>query len=113
MTLVVSQCTFIDNRAVGGADEASGPFAGDGWGGGLANYNGALATVTDSTFTGNQALGNIGGAGGKGGDGLGGGLANLLGATLTLAGCTLSTNQAAGGTGGWRQRRRRLRRRSL
>jgi hypothetical protein len=98
--LTVSNCTFSDNRAVGGTGNTGSPFAGDGFGGGLANERGATAAVSNSTFTGNKAIGGQGGAGSNGANGLGGGVANLFGATLTVSGCTLSGNQAVGGAGG-------------
>jgi hypothetical protein len=69
-------------------------------GGGLENFRGSIATVTGSTFSGNQALRSNGVAGANGGDGLGGGLANLTGATLTVSGSALTGNQAIGGAGG-------------
>jgi hypothetical protein len=92
-SVTVSSCTFTNNRAVGGAGNTGGFLPGDGWGGGLSNFDGWTATVTGCTFTGNQAIG------GPGADGLGGALANILGCTLTVSGCTLSGNQATGGAG--------------
>jgi hypothetical protein len=99
-TLALSNCTFTNNKAVGGAGNTGGVFVSDGIGGGLLNFGGATANVTDATFSGNQAIGGAGGAGQNGGDGLGGGIDNLLGSTLTVSGCTLSGNQAMGGAGG-------------
>jgi hypothetical protein len=96
----VSTCTFTNNQAIGGTGNSAGAFVGDGMGGGLENFQGATATVTGSTFSGNQAIGSNGVAGGNGGDGLGGGLANQTGSTLTISGSTLSGNQAIGGAGG-------------
>jgi hypothetical protein len=106
-SFTVGNCTFTANQAVGGVANTGGAFTGSGIGGGFANSApppGAgpapLATVTGSTFTGNQALGCPGVAGGNGGDGLGGALANILGAILTISGCAISGNQATGGAGG-------------
>ncbi len=56
------------------------------------------ATISDSTFTGNQALG-----GSPGGNAGGGALSNSSlfgGATMTVTGCTLSGNAAIGAAGG-------------
>ena len=98
--LTISNCTFTNNQAVGGAANTGGLLPGDGWGGGISNFNWVTATVTASIFTSNQAIGGAGGAGGNGADGLGGALANVLGASLTVSGCTLTGNQALGGAGG-------------
>jgi hypothetical protein len=73
---------------------------GQGAGGAVENERGSTATVTGCIFTGNQAIGGLGGASGNGADGLGGAVANLFGATLTVSGCTLAGNQAIGGVGG-------------
>jgi hypothetical protein len=98
--LTVSSCAFTNNQAVGGAGDSASAFVGEGMGGALENFGGTITTVTGSTFSGNQAIGSNGVAGGNGGDGLGGGLANQTGSTLTVSGCTLSGNQAIGGAGG-------------
>jgi hypothetical protein len=104
--LGVSNTTFSNNHAVGGAGGAGGIFAGDGIGGAIMTVDHVptgvpvTATVSGSTFSGNQAVGGAGAAGGNGADGLGGALANVLGSTLTVSGCTLTGNQATGGAGG-------------
>jgi hypothetical protein len=98
--LTVGTCNFINNQASGGSGNSGGPLSSDGIGGALANRSGAMAIITSSTFTGNQALGRAEGAGSDGTDGLGGAIANILGSTLTISGCTLNGNQAIGGAGG-------------
>jgi hypothetical protein len=107
-SLVASNDTFSNNRAIGGDGNGSGLLTGDGIGGGLANVSGAVATLNNCTFISNQAIGGAGGAGSKGGDGLGGALANImgptltgnmLGSTLTVGACTLTGNMATGGAG--------------
>jgi hypothetical protein len=98
--LIASNLLFTDNEAVGGDANVGGPFGGYGIGGALSNQFGATTTVSDCTFTGNQAVGGRGATGSPGGEGLGGGLANILGATLAVSNCMLSGNQALGGAGG-------------
>src|SRR5262249_30198737 len=100
VSVVISNCTFSNNQAIGGTGNIGGAFTGDGVGGGLANRGGATATVTGTTFTGNGALGGQGSQGGNGTDGLGGACANILGSTLTVSSCTITANSATGGTGG-------------
>src|SRR5439155_17510410 len=105
-TLVVSNCSFTDNRAVSGTGNMGGILVGTSIGGALANFDtpfpvgGAVtAVISSTTFTGNRAIGGQGGANNNGRDGLGGALANFWGATLTASGCTISGNQATGGAG--------------
>ncbi len=100
ITLVASNDTFSNNLAAGGAGNGGGLLTGDGIGGGLANVGGAVTTLDNCTFIGDQAIGGPGGAGSNGGDGLGGALANIQGSALTVSGCSLSGNQATGGAGG-------------
>jgi hypothetical protein len=99
-SLTVTGCTFTNDQAVGGAGNVGGVVTGFGFGGGLATFLGATATVMDGTFCGNLALGGVGGTGWSGGEGLGGGIAVFAGSSLTVSNCTLSANQAVGGTGG-------------
>ena len=96
--MTANNVTLSHNRAVGGAGNTAGFFAGDGAGGGLMNVSGT-ATVSNSTIADNQVLGGPGGDGGNGRDALGGSLANLLGVTLTVSGSTLAGNRAGGGDG--------------
>jgi hypothetical protein len=62
-TLLVSNSTFLDNLAQGGAAGPAG-IAGLGLGGGA--YNEGVAAVSDSTFTGNRAVGGASAPGGEG-----------------------------------------------
>jgi hypothetical protein len=103
-SLSLSNVTLMDNEAIGGAGNtggegnAVGAFAGDGLGGGLANWE-ATATVDDAFFSGNQATGGPGALGRGGANGLGGGIANYFGSTLIASNCTLQYNRATGGAG--------------
>jgi hypothetical protein len=99
-SLNASNCSFTNNKAIGGTGNTGGPLSNDGIGGALANQFGAVATLTSTTFTGNLAMGGAGSTGSNGSDGLGGALANIGASMLTVSGCTLSGNQAVGGAGG-------------
>lgn len=92
-------------------DTLAGGGGGGGFGGAVFNYSGTL-TVTNSTLSGNTAIGGqggdgltdtgmsgTGGEGGFGGSGLGGAIFNYAG-TLTATNSTLSGNAATGGNGG-------------
>ena len=67
--LSVANCTFTDNRAIGGTGNAGGPFAGQGVAGAVLHERGSTATVTSNTASGGTA-----GSGGATGLGEGGGL---------------------------------------
>jgi hypothetical protein len=78
-----------------------GPTGGTGQGGGLANENGGVLTVSDSFIARNRAIGGAG-DGGNGGSGLGGGIFNggpsQIGApSLTLQRTLIVLNHADGG----------------
>jgi hypothetical protein len=97
----IDHSTIIGNQAVGGA----GPTGGDGQGGGLANTNGGVLTVSNSLIALNRALGGAGGLGGNGGTGLGGGIFNggpspVGTPSLTLNSGLVVFNQAVGGAAG-------------
>jgi hypothetical protein len=79
-TLAAIGCTFVGNVPVSD-------------GGGLLNRFGT-ATLTNCTFTGNDA---------RGFSGLGGGLMNYEG-VLTLRSCTIASNSATAGGGIWNER---------
>jgi len=111
-TLTLTNSTLANNQAVGGMggggilneasarltldhDALTGNLAttsvgSDVFGGGLLNLG--VATVTSSTFKGNQALG--GGSGTFFGGSVGGGIDNFGGATLIVTGITFINNQA-------------------
>jgi hypothetical protein len=63
----IDHSTILGNQAIGGA----GPTGGNGQGGGVANLNGGVLTVSDSLIALNQAIGGAGGVGGNGGAGQG------------------------------------------
>jgi hypothetical protein len=91
---------LLGNQAVGGA----GTKGGTGQGGGIANLNGGIFTVTNSLIALNRAVGGAGN-GGDGGNGQGGGIfngaPNPLGTpSLTLLGSIVAFNQADGGAAG-------------
>jgi hypothetical protein len=104
--LAVDRCAFSSNLAVGGSN-ASGftnnSRVGHSIGG--AVQNDGSATVTNSTFDHNEALGGNNNAGGGAlllGRGAGGAIGSFnfsSQATLTVSNCTFSDNQAIGGTG--------------
>jgi fibronectin-binding autotransporter adhesin len=103
-SLTVSGSSFSSNFAAGNN------------GGGIANENGGIATITDSTFTSNSA--NFDGGGLLNTDGStatlsgcaftgnvtdnynGGGIANENGATLTASDCSFTSNVGASDNGG-------------
>ena len=100
-TATVSDSTFLDNQAVGGAAGAGAPFTRAGLGGAIMNDAGTL-TVSHSLFRDNQAVGGVGG-GFPGGFGAGGAIANvaLFGdAILSVSHSTLTNNRAVGGAAG-------------
>jgi hypothetical protein len=116
-TASVDHTAFSYNVTRGG-ENGSTSLGSLGVGGGLfvLNYTGVLApptgtvsaTVSNSTFTGNAAIGGAGENGIPSGNGEGGGLANvsntinstILGATTTVSNSTFSKNLALGGPGG-------------
>ena len=58
------------------------------------------ATISNSFFSDNQAVGGAGDVGGNGGNGLGGGIYNGDGSTLEVRGSTVTDNSATGGAAG-------------
>ena len=104
--LTVTHCTFDGNKAI-----ATGPNTVPGTPGYTPGYIIALgggidlafvasgsATISDSTFTDNQALGGTTGA--SAGGGALSNSSNTPGTTMTVTGCTLSDNAAIGEAGG-------------
>jgi hypothetical protein len=100
-TVTAMGCTFSDDQANGGASAGTNGVGGNGEGGAIFN-NGGTMTVTDSTFSANQANGGSGGAEGAGaGGGAGGGGAIFnSGGTMSVTGSTFSANLTNGGSGG-------------
>ncbi len=103
----IRNCTFTRNRAIAADAGNPGSENGEGYGGvlfsGFARGD-AIMTVTDCSFTDNQA---VGGNGGWGGGGYGGVITQeqpmIPGyqTTLTIASCTFTDNKALGrGAGG-------------
>jgi hypothetical protein len=83
-TAILTNDVFADNVATGL----------DANGGAIENRKGGLVRVTDSTFTGNQALGRHGGGWGRGG------AIDNEGATTIVRHCAFRGNLALGGDGG-------------
>jgi hypothetical protein len=111
----ISQTTISGNTAQGGAgfdgstSTAAGGPAGVGVGGGVFAIDGTgseTASFTNDAFTGNKAIGGLGGNGatgldsGAGGDAFAGGAAILQGAIGVFNAVTLSGNIAQGGSAG-------------
>jgi hypothetical protein len=100
-TARIDQSTIVGNQAIGGA----GQTGGNGQGGGIANLNGGVLTLSDSLIALNRAIGGNGGTDGNGGDGQGGGIFNggpsRVGTpSLTLLRNLVAFNQAKGGAAG-------------
>jgi hypothetical protein len=75
---------------------ARGSLPNGGNGGAISNYNGATLTVTNCTFSGNQAIGGAGGGTG----GFGGGISNETGSIVRVSHSAFNDNRAQGGNGG-------------
>src|SRR5262249_29786967 len=103
--VTASNCNFVQNLAQAGAN--SGGFSFPALGGGIdVDFFGSSLQLSDSTLTGNEAVGGAGeagangGAGMPGGGGAGGGIAVDTGATATVSGVHFLHNLAQGGAGG-------------
>jgi hypothetical protein len=95
-TLHVTDSDFTGDVVKGGAAAGAKGDAGAAFGGGLCNAG--VATISDSTFTANQALGGDGGPHGVGGNGLGAGITNE--GSLTVDDSAFISNQSIGGSHG-------------
>src|SRR5262249_902056 len=102
-TLTVLDCAFIGNQVTGSSPGVL-PLRLHAFGGGIDNEG--RATVQDSSFTDNQALGGSGMPGMPGGSAAGGGIYNGmvqvgqgLRAILTVSHSTFTDNQALGRSG--------------
>jgi hypothetical protein len=105
--LVVDGCVFSSNRVIGGSNSrgfTSNSRVGHSLGG--AVQNDGTATVTNSTFDHNEALGGSNNTGGGGlilGRGAGGAIASFGFLTnqvgMTVSNCTFTDNEAVGGAG--------------
>ncbi len=104
-SLIMDNCQFVQNRAVGGDGD---PYSG--WAYGGAIFNAGNAVIGRSSFISNSAAGGAGlpgldghgvtppGPGGDGGDAYGSAI--YSGGTLLLANCTVAANTAIAGSGG-------------
>jgi hypothetical protein len=95
-TLQIRDSAFTANVAQGGVAAGANGDAGVAFGGGL--FNVGVATVSDTTFSGNQAHGGDGGPLGVGGNGDGGAIINE--GSLTVDDGKFVSNQAMGGNHG-------------
>src|SRR5207302_11050308 len=101
-SLTVAGCTFTNNLAVGGPVDNGVTFLSQGLGGAIENEIGPLV-VTDSSFSGNRA---VGGPGATVFPALysfvsgGGAIENLRGTIATISNSTFDHNQSIGGAGG-------------
>jgi hypothetical protein len=97
--IVITNCIVSDNRAVAGNNST-------GAGGGAGLALGASATIADTIFSGNVAVGSNGGVSAFVGEAEGGAIwlsgANFGGGpgTTTISGSTFINNMAVGGSGG-------------
>jgi hypothetical protein len=101
-TAIISGTTFISNQAIGSVNGTTNPFLvfdGFGPGGGTAEGGAidddGILTLTNSTFTNNQAIG-VPGSDGINASAHGGALA--VDGTATISGTTFTGNQALGAT---------------
>jgi hypothetical protein len=121
-SVVVVNCTFSGNRAIGGIGGAGGTNAnpavhetggtggvgGNAEGGAVYEENAASFSFTNDTFSGNSATGGDGGVGGdslNGPGGNGGDAAGALGGAINtfqplFLSCTIVSNSVIGGTAG-------------
>ncbi len=93
--LTISDSTIKNNVAQGGDDTPVGSALG----GGAGVLGDVVLVVTDSTFSGNKAIGGNGAGGappGTNGEGSGGAM-RILGATATITDTSFTRNQAIGG----------------
>jgi len=106
--LIVSDSTLTGNLAQGSPLVSTAPvqhvLANTVVAGGgileLTNFAPATMLVTDSTISGNRAVGAAGAAGGTGSIGEGGGISVVGGSLAVVTGCTVADNVAQGGAGG-------------
>jgi hypothetical protein len=104
-TTTVSTCNFVKDVAQGGAGSGGNP-GGPGAGGGIDVDFFSSLQLSQSTFTGDEAIGGSGGAGtsggagSAGGDGMGGGLNVDLGSSAAVSNTLFIRDLAQGGAGG-------------
>ncbi|MFI5458684.1 MAG: beta strand repeat-containing protein [Isosphaerales bacterium] len=97
-SLMVTNTTFIGNRAIAG-NSATG-VGGSAVGGGVCGFIFSVPTLTNVTLVSNQAIGGSGGPGYTGGSGFGGGFYNGVDSTAAVSDALFFENQAGGGAGG-------------
>jgi hypothetical protein len=108
-TLIVANCQFTYNRALGGGGIVSGilpegPYDGGGFGGAIDDDDQANLIILNSTLTGNLAQGGSGAPSPTGGTapgavGEGGAIDIELQSTARVIDCTIRGNMARGGAG--------------
>src|SRR5438105_2798513 len=92
-TATIAGCTLANNQVSGGG---TFDIIGGSAGGALSNEGGATVTVTDSSFSNNQAVSAAGGPYFA----PGGAFDNDVGSTATVSNCQFTANQAIGPSGG-------------
>ena len=99
--LTVSDCTFEQNKSIGG--KANEPGSAEGANSAAAGGVSAIGTgtINDSTFDQNEAIGGQGAKSSNGGDAGGGGIGvAFLNTVVTVRHCTVKHNRAVGGQAG-------------
>ena len=96
VSLTVAGSSFTGNSAIGGSGAVSG--LGNFGGGGAVNWGFSTGSITDTSFIGNQAVGEAANPGFRGGTAQGGAI--YAASTLTITNCALIGNQATGGADG-------------
>ena len=95
VSLTVAGSSFDDNLATGGTEAGAG--LGNFGGGGAVNWGFSTGSITNSSFIGNQAIGEAANTGSRGGTAQGGIYAASM---LTIENCAMIGNQAVAGFGG-------------
>ncbi len=101
-TVIATNCTLTDNKAIGGSGAStSAQFAGQAGGGAIIDSGGLLSLTVCTATIGNQAIGGSGANSvtSSAGIGYGGGIAFLGGSTGTVINSALVDNVSQGGFG--------------
>ncbi len=95
--LTANRVLFVDNLAEGGQSTNNGTYA---KGGAIYNTGNAYSMISNSTFSGNRAVGGDGNYSDDGGEAFGSAIFNSAQAETTLQNVTIVNNVAQGGAGG-------------
>jgi hypothetical protein len=104
-SLTITESSFANNRATGGAgaDAEIATTGGQASGGAISVQSSATLVLTHSALSDNQALGGTGGNGplaGDGGEAQGGGIYAAFGSTISASADVIAENAAVGGNAG-------------